>query len=198
LHLKFGKMIMDFTEPCSLIALPKELYKLKNLKKLILGGGFEGYSKVKLTDYSPIWKLENLEVLGLYNTKISNLEEIENLKKLKILILDFHKNLINIEKLTNLKNLETIQLDKTNLTSISFLRDLKKLQYISIGSNKLKTLSELNDHENILKICCCCNDINDKIFLPNSKKLKEVCFGNSELKDIISISHPNYIHQSLE
>lgn len=188
-HFKFNSRLYDFTNPCTLIELPKEISKLKNLRKLILGGGIHGHNKAKILDYSPIWSLKNLEFLGLSSTSIDNIRGIEKLQKLKTLYIDFNDNNIDFSAISELYQLETIQLENVGITSIEFLKNLKNLKTISIGSNKITSLKPLNNHTQIIKICCCNNRIKDDTFLSNCKNLKYVCIKNTKMENIISKIH---------
>jgi hypothetical protein len=135
-----------------------KIFELKKIKKLEL-------ISCKITKVnSKIKKLKNLEYLNLFANRIKKIENLENNKKLKELILggnvisEFSKKSLNLVKLKyldlnnnkikvlpqyfdQLKSLTTLKLDNNLIDSVpNSLLKLNKLRTFSIINNKLKEI----------------------------------------------------------
>lgn len=168
---------------CKLNSLPDELVKLENLKLLSLGGSpFGGDAGPKITDFSMIWSLYNLEELYLDNTKILEINEIGNLTKLKHLNLSF-TNVNDYSPIKYCKELTTLRIGDNNLDNIDFVSDLTKLKGLSLTTNKIKNIDSLKKLINLNRLCLCKNEVKNIEMLSTLINLKYLCVCNIEIND---------------
>lgn len=161
---------------CKLKSIPKDITKLKSLRSLILAGSTFGHSKPDLEDFDVIWDLSNLEILVLDSTKISNINKIVQLSKLKYLGLN-STEIKDFSPISTLMNLETVLLGDNAIDSIGFLNQNIKLKHINLTSNNLKTLQGLKNKKDLQRICICNNGIDDISEIHDCKKIKHLCMG---------------------
>ena len=104
-------------------------------------------------DLTFLSKLYNLDTLLLSNFNITTLEGIENLTKLKVLILEDMKKLENINSLTSLSSsLRRLQIYKCNrICSFDPIKELNKLVFLSMDSVKL--VPNIEFISNLKKLC---------------------------------------------
>ncbi|MCD4664073.1 MAG: hypothetical protein K8R68_02305, partial [Bacteroidales bacterium] len=188
--------VLDLSEK-NLKEVPKSIFKLKNLKILLLDNN-------EITEIpKEINSLKNLEDLYLNSCNIQKIpDEIFELKKLKILDLSWNYDLILPDKLGNLTNLKTLKLNynqnfefPSSTAELQNLEELEIYQYsdekpidfpevitklislkkLNLGSNSFKTIPEsfLNlqnlEELNIGSCLCYLNELPD---LSKLKKLK--------------------------
>ncbi|ODV60672.1 L domain-like protein [Ascoidea rubescens DSM 1968] len=121
----------------------KSLQSLVHLKKLII----KGYNQI-----SKIEHLNNLTQLQVLVIRCSNISQIENLndcKNLKILDLSFNLNIKKIENIQNLKKLKKLILYRCNLNKIENLDSNQNLQYLDLGGNNISKVENISHLKNL-------------------------------------------------
>jgi internalin A len=87
-------------------------------------------------------KLRSLTRLNLHNSKISDLQPLNNFHNLKWLFLS--NNQINdLRPLANLSNLQSLFLDNNQITDLKPLANLKSLTVIALSNNKISDAAPL-------------------------------------------------------
>ena len=129
--------------------IPKEIFELKNLKKLILRN-----NKIK-TIPSDIENLKRLETLDLSGNNISNFyAKICTLKNLKIL--NLNNNLVKSIPLqiSNLKKLRSLHLSKNKLKIFpTHVYSLENLRELDISNNEIEIIEDkIENLHNLKKI----------------------------------------------
>lgn len=155
----YGKSIIDLTEMTGLQSLflywrknIKGLNKCQNLRKL----GIYGYKKVTLEYLSDLHNLKelqlksssinslkgiehffNIEHISLGNCRIlDTINDLNGLKKLKILDFNSCTKINDFSGLTDLPSLEELRLiDCKEILSVSFIKKLKSLNTVIISGN---------------------------------------------------------------
>lgn len=130
----------------NLFELPIQLSKLKNLRKLIVGGDWENerlkVNKWRIRDISVIKSLKKLNVLNASNNKLENAEIPTSLRKLEELYLN--NNMIqNVTDISPLRNLKVLNISNNNLSSLSFLKSSQSIIILDLHSNNLSSIDEL-------------------------------------------------------
>ena len=116
-----------------------------NLKKLI--DKYDNVYRLDLSenrnikDFTPISKLERLELLKVKDTNICDISFFEKMKNIKELNLNLCENIKDFIPISNLERLEILNVGDTNISDISFLEKNKNIKELN-----------LNLCENILKI----------------------------------------------
>ena len=133
-----------------LTALPAEIGKLTQLKKLILGkykyhekGHVVGYIGNKLSELpKEIGLLNQLEELQIVDNQLSSLPaEIVQLTNLQTLHLDNNQLSSLPAEIVQLTNLQTLHLDNNQLSSLpAEIGQLTKLQSLHLDNNQLSSL----------------------------------------------------------
>lgn len=175
----------------------EELTKLNNLKSVTIKSSRIG-SISKLKD---IESLEELHLIsGIYSGpgyKISDLDELENIKKLRVLDLQnvFPDGMPDLNGVDNLKE----------LTISSY--DIHEIPYECVNWNKLKNLSfkatgisEIDDRiirelDNLESLDISYTNIEDVSFVIDLPRLKEFAYHKHSAQDVsvdILKQHPNY------
>lgn len=142
------------------------MYKkeIQNVKTLDISGK-------SLTDLTGISSFSNIESLFVQNNKISNVDEISKLTKLKTLQLSNNGeklNLSNIEKLTNLTGLYLNNNGLTN-SDITGLSKLTNLQQLYLNSNNITSLSSIENLSNLIDLYVNDNNVDYIGNISNSK-----------------------------
>lgn len=164
-----------------IIAVEKEetLLKLKNLKKLTLGGS-------QIQNLEQLKDLTKLEYLDLSYNHMKNLHGIENFKNLKELIIDGRglKNLNELKTFPISKNLEKLVIlgDRdVNIEDYSALQKLKNLKYFYISYLNSDILKNLNGKSTIEHLYF------NQYVLDESNKEKDIQIFNETFKKFVNI-----------
>lgn len=153
---KWKKRTSNNSGPINILnELPKEISKLKNLRRLVCGGNWrdgDHWDRWGIKTIHPLLKLGKLEYLNLSNNHLQGLTGLGDLKSLKII----HANnnyISTVPPLTNLKKLEEIYLSNNLIKSVDFLSKVKaKIHTIDLHANQINDLSELQELISILNI----------------------------------------------
>ena len=142
-------------------------------KESLVKKNFSDYykSKNKTLDLSNIGlkKIPNnipndVMFLFLGNNKISNLDQIKDLKNLKVLDLSYNK----LNNLENIPDSYEISCRNNNLTNINDLKKCKRLNKLDCSHNKIDNIPLIEN----LKILDCSNNLIYKLpFLPSINKI---------------------------
>ncbi|EQB62124.1 small gtp-binding protein [Vairimorpha apis BRL 01] len=148
--------------------LPRALNKCKNLKKLYL-------SCNSITNFESICESKTLELLYLFNNRITNIPN--NVDKLENLItLDLSENKIyNVpENLANCKNLNKLNLSSNHINKIETICKIKSLKHLSLSNIQISEIpDDIGNLENLKKLKLSVNDISIlSKELANCKKLQ--------------------------
>ncbi|MDD6395005.1 MAG: leucine-rich repeat domain-containing protein [Firmicutes bacterium] len=114
----------------------------------------DGINEYDQKTYAPIFKYcTDLIALDLGHNKITSLEGIQNLKKLRALILTDNR-ITDISPLAELTELEFLEINATNrLTSLEPLRNLNKLKILNIySSDGISDYSPLYNKPNLIYV----------------------------------------------
>jgi len=170
----------------SLVALPQEILKLKNLEEIDLE------SSKNLNVESVIYKLSqlnHLKKLWISDVNISSLNGISNLKKLEELYLDNVGITALPDEVSRMKNLREVNLEENPqlnmVQAFKVLSKLDRLKTLWIGKNKL---SDLPDQiANLKSLEELWLDDNEFTQIPKSVKrlkIKYVSFFSNKIKYI--------------
>lgn len=102
----------------------KNVWKLRNLKKLQIGVIAMGNS---VTSLSGIENLQNLEEFIIYNSQIQDVSPLEKLKNLKSLTLDENSKIVDYTPVSKLTNLTFLRIYGKTTKDISCFANLTKL-----------------------------------------------------------------------
>ncbi|KAL3696460.1 hypothetical protein R1sor_010536 [Riccia sorocarpa] len=120
-----------------LLSLPAVDIKAGDDVRLELRG-----QKLRTMDSKLVNLTPKLEFVYLRDNKLSTLEGIEILKRLKVLDLSFNELKGNgFEALGNCKALQQLYLAGNQITSLSGLPQLPNLEFLSVAQNKIKSLA---------------------------------------------------------
>ena len=122
-----------------------------------------GLPNNKLTNLEGIDKLTNLESLGLSYNKLTNLEGIDKLTNLKRLYLSYNE-LTNLPKgIDKLTNLERLSLHNNKLTTLpKGITNLTNLKYLYLSNNELSSLKGIEKLTNLERLSLHNNPISDE------------------------------------
>lgn len=142
------------------------MYKkeIQNVKTLDISGK-------SLTDLTGISSFSNIESLFVQNNKISNVDEISKLTKLKTLQLSNNGEKINLNNIEKLTNLTCLYLNNNGLTTsdITGLSKLTNLQQLYLNSNNITSLSSIENLSNLIELYLNDNNVDYIGNISNSK-----------------------------
>lgn len=119
---------------CSIVNLEGIEY-FKNLRKLDL-------SYNKISDVTPLTKLNHLDNLIIYNNNISDLSEVSKIASLRTLDISNNK-IVDLSPLVSLHNLKELDLNNNKIEDISKLNELTGLTSLDISRNDITDISSL-------------------------------------------------------
>ncbi len=172
--------------PNNLFSIPQEIKKLKNLKKLIIGGDWkekDNWKRWRIKDITHVFSLLKLEYLNASNNEIEKFPIQKKLEHLKVLHLN-NNRLHTCYTFSRFPNLEELYLSNNELKTVKFLEKSFTLKTIDLHRNHI---TKLNPLINLLK--------NTEVDISDSKWLKNtINIENNPLKE------PNYetIHTGKE
>lgn len=166
--------------PNNILNLPNDIKKLKNLKKLIIGGDWkkgDRWNRWRIKDITPVFSLKKLELLNASNNKIERITVGNSVKLNNLKIIHLNNNKLNtFYTLTKFPNLEELYLSNNELTRVTNLESILSLKTIDLHRNNITSIRPLF---NLLK--------NTKINISNSKWDKQtINIQENPLKE------PNY------
>lgn len=131
----------------NLLNIPNEISKLKELKKMIIGGDWmenkEWRNRWRIKEINSINKLDNIEYINLSNNQIENFKITRNLKYLKTI----HINNNNIKgiSISRVLNLEYLFTSNNFIENVNFLKKSNNLKAIDLHSNSIRDLYPIKD-----------------------------------------------------
>lgn len=132
----FSMVELDFTGKLIDKEIPRNLFDLKNVKRLILSSN--GITKIP----KEIGNLINLDSLRLYNNKISELpDEFTQLKNLRYLSFRLNRLAEIPKQIFQFKNLTHLDCSYNTIVEISFeISNLENLYWMSVIKNNIKNI----------------------------------------------------------
>lgn len=130
-----------------------------------------------------LWdKLSHLEEIYITDCNIENLQEINNLKGLRIIQL-YSNRITRINKL-KLQNLETLTIKNNLIIMIEDLDELPKLKNLDLSYNEIYTIEGLDNLKNLKKLYLSSNQINKIQSLDNLMNLEELDLSRNKISKI--------------
>ena len=165
--------------PSGMIADLDALEYAANLKNLIL----IGYAGFEDSGLWPIWNLDNLEMLFLYDDGIVNINGVEKLSQLTILSLG-NNQIDDVEPIRGMDNLKYLDLSNNSIDDIGALSGLTNLHQLWISENQIDDISAL---ENLTQLDCVCltgNPVADIDALSGLYRLEELYLSEESIDDL--------------
>lgn len=150
-----------------------------------------------IKDVSPLKRLVNLEYLNLFKAEPTNVNELENLVKLKSLNLGATK-INSVDFVKNMTNLEYLNLEHNEFTDISALENLVNLKTLLLDStvkswitdtskSRIKDISKLNKLTKLEELGVSNNNIEEIDVVKNFKKLTKFHATNNNITNFESL-----------
>lgn len=156
----------------------KELPNLKHIKRINLR------HRVDQDYFDAICKMENLEVLNIWTSIITDIDQIKKLKNLRALSLSNFSRLEDISPLLELKSLERLSiLASFKITNYELIGKMSWLKSLELGGDTfapknlmLQSLKPFTDLGELTELDMSCASIRDKNYMPilELKKLKRL------------------------
>ncbi len=156
--------------------IPREIGKLYWLEKL-------KFFNTQLSRIEGLENLRNLTYLGLGSTQLSKIEGLDNLKNLTYLGLGSTR-LSKIEGLGNLKNLTSLDLSGTQLLKIEGLGNLKNLMSLELSDTQLSKIEGLENLTNLKSLYLSNTQIPKMEGLENLTNLKSLYLSNTQISKV--------------
>ena len=171
------------------------LANLTKLKYLDLRNVAKNSHGIK--DLSPLAKLTNLEYLNLFKAEPINVNELENLVKLKSLNLGAAK-INSVSFASKMINLEYLNLEHNEFADVTALEDLVNLKTLLLDStvktwitdtskSRIKDISKLNKLTKLEELGVSNNDIDNIDVVKNFKKLNKFHATNNNITNFESL-----------
>ena len=150
-----------------------------------------------IKDLSPLAKLTNLEYLNLFKAEPINVNELENLVKLKSLNLGAAK-INSVSFASKMINLEYLNLEHNEFADVTALEDLVNLKTLLLDStvktwitdtskSRIKDISKLNRLTKLEELGVSNNDIDNIDVVKNFKKLNKFHATNNNITNFESL-----------
>ena len=150
-----------------------------------------------IKDFSPLAKLTNLEYLNLFKAEPINVNELENLVKLKSLNLGAAK-INSVSFASKMINLEYLNLEHNEFADVTALEDLVNLKTLLLDStvktwitdtskSRIKDISKLNRLTKLEELGVSNNDIDNIDVVKNFKKLNKFHATNNNITNFESL-----------
>ena len=158
-----------------------------NLRELYLGGEHisgEGWvNSNTVSDFSPIFGLTQLDVLGLDLLSFSNVSFLSKLTQLEYLNLS-NNNITDVSPLAELTQLTILYLSNNNITDVSPLAELTQLKYLFLSNNNITDVSPLAELTQLGSLELHINNITDVSPLAELAQLKYLYLSNNNITDV--------------
>lgn len=155
---------------------------LINLRILYLGYNYQ------LFDISPLSRLNNLELLALNNTRVSNIDSLSGLTMLRNLDLSSTK-ITNISSLSGLINLISLDLSETEIVNINPLSRLVNLINLHLSDTKITNVNALSRLINLKSLSLNNTFISDIRPLSNLINLNLLFLNSTNITNIEPLSN---------
>ena len=163
-----------------------------NIKSLNLRGHFNCALKIK--DFSPLFRLNKLEILDIHFTDITNISFLKNIKNLNELHLYSisKKTIIDSTPISYLEKLEVLELIYTNINNFSFLKNTNQIKKLEFNGN-IKNYNHISNLEKLEILSLRGERLSSPLynisFLENNKNIKCLYIINyKKIKDYHFIS----------
>lgn len=127
-------------------SIPSEIGRLKNLKKLMIGGDWsDGEGELNrwgITNIEAVLKLKKLEFLNVSNNFLTEVRSLHRLPNLQVLHLN-NNRITSITGLTQLPHLRELYLSNNYIDNLDFLKGLNSLYTLDLHSNNIKSLTAI-------------------------------------------------------
>jgi len=137
----------------------------------------------QVDDISPLAALTKLEVLQLYNNRITDISPLNSLRNLTELRLDSNQ-ISDVSPLAMLTNLTHLSMNNNQISDILPLASLNNLEYLELYNNNIKDVSPLATLSNLTHLNMNNNQVNDISPLASLNNLEYLNFYNNSIKDI--------------
>lgn len=198
-----GKYDFSETEIRNAKFKKSELEKIKKINPELCVAHTCTEEGVKIIDLTGIEYCINLEDLSLVNQRVTNLNPIKNLTKLKKLELRNNSNkgkaIEDISAISNLKDLEYLNLAQAKIKDTAPLSNLTKLKHLDLLGTKIDTLDFAKNLTNLTYLDASLNYINNISPLENCVNLKTLKLSQNlaqaneqakeKISDISTLSH---------
>ncbi len=163
--------------------IPNDIVRLKKLRSLHFGGGFDRLNKWNLSDISVLKEIKYLESINLRGNKISDISILKYFKNLKSLDLS-NNNISDISILKYFKNLKSLDLSNNNISDISIVKYLKNLQSLDLSGNGILEISALKYLNHLRSLYLRSNYILDISILKHLNNLENLDLSRNIFSDI--------------
>jgi len=133
--------------PNNISNIPSDIKKLKNLKKLIIGGDWKKekyWNRWRLGSITNILNLKSLEILNISNNQIISIKGLSKLTNLRI----FHANNNEIKMIDDLGSFESLKelyLSNNKIKKVDFFKDLVSIKALDLHANLIKDLAPITE-----------------------------------------------------
>lgn len=127
--------------------IPDDIKRLKNLKKLIIGGDWkkgDNWNRWRIKNISSIFSLKELEYLNASNNIIERITVTNRMKCPKLKIIYLNNNKLNtFYTLTKFPNLEELYLSNNDLSRVTNLENILTLRTLDLHGNNIRSIKPL-------------------------------------------------------
>ena len=118
------------------------------------------YSKVLVTDLSPIRRMKNLQRLMIWNCRATDYGPLADLSALERLTI-YRSDLSDLSPLSGLTRLKRLSLHTDSISDLGPLAPLVNLESLNIQGNRIADISPLGSLTNLVNLDLSCNRIRD-------------------------------------
>ena len=111
-----------------------------------------GITSTKVSDLSPIKKLNHLDALFFSGTPVNTLDPLKDLKKLRVLSFQ-NTNIDTLEPLKELTDLQTLKIQNTPINSLKPIKELSNLKELLLEGCEKITTEQIDDLQKALPDC---------------------------------------------
>lgn len=131
----------------NIFEIPKEISKLKNLKKLIVGGSWNYTLRRepwRIKNIDNLKTLKKLEILNVSNNQIEDISCLTKLSNLTELYVNNNK-IVKFPSYQSLEKLIALNVSNNRISALDFIKNLKSIRLIDLHSNNLNDISILSE-----------------------------------------------------
>lgn len=172
-------------KPNRIHTLPENLGRLKNLRKLVIEGGW--LVKWDLSDLGPLASLQHLEYLYVGYTGVFDLRPLQNLQNLRFLYIS-HARITDLAPLGALHKLEHLFINANRIADLAPLAKLTNLQQLDISSTLVEELTPLNGLSNLKVLDLGSTPIRDIRPLANLGAMQHLVLRNIKIDTLQALS----------
>ena len=156
------------------------LSNIPNLESINIGG-------TKVTDLSVLTQFTELKELGIsgLNLDISILASFNNLEVLHLK----NTSISDYSPLANLKNLRELDLEKSSITNLDIVSEMNDLEILNISGCRIKDISALNEKEKLIDLDISETDVMDISPLNKCKELVILDISSTAIRDFTPLKN---------